>query len=382
MSRFTSVVDRNSNLPSYAYIDATSVTTKDFNQFDVNGTYQANAPNSYFNGNIVSTSTVNAAVVSGTTSISAPQISATTSISTPQISATTSISAPTITATTQISTPLLMINGQTFQMNGVNAIAIGKDAGQLGQGQEAIAIGFESGNTNQGIYTIAIGKESGKTSQGQYAVGIGYRAGVSNQHERTIILNASNHTVVTAGVERCYIAPIRNVTTAGTGQNRHVYYSTGTHECTTSANVKQFEPNAAWPSNSGCIGEMIYAGPVTTNILQSNELVYYISGAQITLGQGLWQIQAWHDLSGGTSPTKFRGAIANVSGSGFSSNISGAWSQTLVFNTSGSTSNILTTPPMMYYVGTTPITFIAAMNVVSPAATYSWTSYIQAIRFA
>lgn len=370
MSRFTSVVDRNSNLPSYAYIDATSVTTKDFNQFDITGTYQANAPNSYFNGNIVSTSTVNAAVVSGTTLIDAPQISATTSIS-----------APTITATTQISTPLLFINGQTFQINGVNAIAIGKDAGQLDQGQEAIAIGFESGNKNQGNYAIAIGKRSGKTDQGQYAVGIGYRAGVSNQHERTIILNATNQTVVSEGVERCYIAPIRNVTT-GTGQNKHVYYSTSTHECTTSANVKQFDPNAAWPSNSGCIGEMIYAGPVTTNILQSNEFVFYLSGAQITLGQGLWQIQSWHDLSGGTSPTKFRGAISNVNGSMFSSNISGAWSQTLVYNTSGSTSNVFTTPPMMYYVGTSPITFIAAMNVVSPAATYSWVSYIQAIRFA
>jgi hypothetical protein len=377
MSRFTSVVDRTSNLPSYA----TSVTTKDFNQFDINGTYQANAPNSYFNGNIVSTSTVNAAVVSGTTLIDAPQISATNSINAPQISATTSISAPTITATTQISTPLLIINGQTFQMNGVNAIAIGKDAGQLGQGQEAIAIGFESGNTNQGNYTIAIGKESGKTSQGQYAVGIGYRAGVSNQHERTIILNATNQTVVSQGVDRCYIAPIRNVPT-GTGQTGHVYYSTSTNECTTSANVKQFDPNAAWPSNSGCIGEMRYAGPVTTNILQSNEFVFYLSGAQITLGQGLWQIQSWHDVSGVTSPTKFRAVISNVNGSGFSSNISGAWSQTLVYNTSGSTSNILTTPPMMYYVGTSPITFIAAMNVVSPAATYTWTSYIQAIRFA
>ena len=370
MSRFTSVVDRNSNLPSYAYIDATSVTTKDFNQFDINGTYQANAPNSYFNGNIVSTSTVNAAVVSGTTLIDAPQISATTSIS-----------APTITATTQISTPLLFINGQTFQINGVNAIAIGKDAGQSGQGQEAIAIGFESGNENQGNYTVAIGKRSGKTNQGAYAVGIGYRAGISNQHERTIILNATNQTVVSHGVDRCYIAPIRNVTT-GTGQTNHVYYSTSTHECTTSANVKQFDPNAAWPSNSGCIGEMIYAGPVTTNILQSNEFVFYLSGAQITLGQGLWQIQSWHDVSGGTSPTKFRGVISNVNGSMFSSNISGAWSQTLVYNTSGSTSNVFTTPPMMYYVGTSPITFIAAMNVVSPAATYSWVSYIQAIRFA
>jgi hypothetical protein len=382
MSRFTSVVDRNSNLPSYAYIDATSVTTKDFNQFDINGTYQANAPNSYFNGNIVSTSTVNAAVVSGTTLIDAPQISATTSISAPQISATTSISAPTITATTQISTPLLFINGQTFQINGVNAIAIGKDAGQSGQGQEAIAIGFESGNENQGNYTVAIGKRSGKTNQGAYAVGIGYRAGISNQHERTIILNATNQTVVSHGVDRCYIAPIRNVTTGTHGQNRHVYYSTGSHECTTSANVKQFDPNAAWPSNSGCIGEMIYAGPVTTNILQSNEFVFYLSGAQITLGEGLWQIQSWHDLGGGASPTKFRGAISNVNGSMFSSNISGAWSQTLVYNTSGSISNVFTTPPMMYYVGTSPITFIAAMNVVSPAATYSWTSYIQAIRFA
>jgi hypothetical protein len=228
---------------------------------------------------------------------------------------------------------------------------------------------------------IAIGSGAGTTNQGTNAIAIGTNAGTTNQGNGTIVLNASGSTLNGATANACFINPIRSVTTGSNSQTGHVYYSTSTNECMTSSNVKQFDPNTVWPSNSGCIGEVQF-GPFTTrSITQSGENVFIVTGSTITLNQGLWQIQSWSDISGSTSPTKYRIGVANASGSGYGSNISGVWASNLIFNQSGSTSNIGTSQPIVYYVAT-PMTFYAGVNVVTPSATYTWNSYIQAIRLA
>jgi len=69
--------------------------------------------------------------------------------------------------------------GQTTQ--GSQAIAIGNNAGKTTQGDAAIAIGLDAGSQAQGYRGIAIGEGAGETNQASYAIAIGYQSGETAQ---------------------------------------------------------------------------------------------------------------------------------------------------------------------------------------------------------
>ena len=69
--------------------------------------------------------------------------------------------------------------GLTSQSTG--AVGIGAAAGQISQGSYGVAIGNAAGYTGQGDSSTAVGRDSGKTNQGTTAVAVGYRAGQTSQ---------------------------------------------------------------------------------------------------------------------------------------------------------------------------------------------------------
>ena len=71
--------------------------------------------------------------------------------------------------------------GQNFQ--GVNAVAIGAEAGNIlqGLGSNAVAVGYLAGNFRQGANSVAVGVQAGQTMQGQNAVAVGLQAGKTLQ---------------------------------------------------------------------------------------------------------------------------------------------------------------------------------------------------------
>ena len=83
---------------------------------------------------------------------------------------------------------------------GSTNITLGRNAGQTGAGQ--------------GLNAIAIGQEAGQTGQGQNAIAIGYRAGNTGQRANSIVINASGSALNTGTTGTCFVAPIRNPNTS------------------------------------------------------------------------------------------------------------------------------------------------------------------------
>jgi hypothetical protein len=98
-----------------------------------------------------------------------------------------------------------------------NSIAIGKEASKAGGGSDSIAIGYNAMLSNgSAAYTTAIGYEAARSNSvgggSDRAIAIGYRAGYATLHPNSIILNAENAILNSAGTDRFYVAPIRNTT--------------------------------------------------------------------------------------------------------------------------------------------------------------------------
>lgn len=112
---------------------------------------------------------------------------------------------------------------------GARSIAIGKQAGNDKQGISCIAIGQDAGYTEQGSNSIAIGYQAGNGAQGINSIAIGNSAGNSSQHANTIIINASGAALNSSGIDRMFVAPIRN--TGGTSIPAFaLYYNPTTKE--------------------------------------------------------------------------------------------------------------------------------------------------------
>jgi hypothetical protein len=114
---------------------------------------------------------------------------------------------------------------------GSSAIALGSAAGGYVQGSSAIALGYRAGVSSQGNNSIAIGYMAGETTQGTNAVAIGTNAGVNNQAANSIILNASGVDLNGAISYATYISPIRN----DVSTSNLLGYNTTTNEVTYSA---------------------------------------------------------------------------------------------------------------------------------------------------
>jgi hypothetical protein len=71
---------------------------------------------------------------------------------------------------------------------GINAIAIGVNAGSEYQGTNTIAIGINAGYSRQQLSAIAIGNNAGQISQGSGSIAIGYYAGNTLQDQKSIAI--------------------------------------------------------------------------------------------------------------------------------------------------------------------------------------------------
>jgi len=71
---------------------------------------------------------------------------------------------------------------------GDNSVAIGDSAGYNSQGSSAVAIGYGAGNISQGNYGTAVGDYSGQTNQGAYSTAIGHYAANSGQGSQSVAI--------------------------------------------------------------------------------------------------------------------------------------------------------------------------------------------------
>ena len=99
--------------------------------------------------------------------------------------------------------------GRTGQRD--NAIAIGTQAGFFNQNVQAVALGYYAGSSGQTAGAVAIGWQAGQTGQGNSSIAIGKGAGTSFQANSTIILNASGSEFngVDGQANSFYVKPIR-----------------------------------------------------------------------------------------------------------------------------------------------------------------------------
>jgi hypothetical protein len=84
-----------------------------------------------------------------------------------------------------------LANGTVIKDTSGNAVAIGRNAGQITQGSNSVAIGLLAGNNNQGGSSIAIGAEAGEDSQGIQSVAIGVAAGETSQGNSATALGST-----------------------------------------------------------------------------------------------------------------------------------------------------------------------------------------------
>ena len=120
--------------------------------------------------------------------------------------------------------------GKTSQS--ARTVSIGYACGQTSQDFNAVAVGYYAGSTNQGENSVAIGNQAGLGDQGDFCVSIGHYAGRTGaNHANVICINATNSELSPAGVDRCYIKPIR----AASGQSNVLSWNSSTGEITCEA---------------------------------------------------------------------------------------------------------------------------------------------------
>jgi hypothetical protein len=131
----------------------------------------------------------------------------------------------------------------TWNVGSTN-ITLGRNAGQTG--------------TGQGLNAIAIGQEAGQTGQGQNAIAIGYRAGNTGQRANSIVINASGSALNTGTTGTCFVAPIRN---PNTNYNNFLNYDETTKEVVYNYFMMPVGTTAQRPGTTGpaaVIGMMRY----------------------------------------------------------------------------------------------------------------------------
>ena len=110
------------------------------------------------------------------------------------------------------------------------SIAIGTGAGYNLQKERAIAIGTNAGYSAQNPYSIAIGDGvSENVAQGACSIGIGRFAGYNSLQPSTIIINATGATLNSDKPRAFYVAPIATRSNIGTFYST-LYYDNATKE--------------------------------------------------------------------------------------------------------------------------------------------------------
>ena len=114
-------------------------------------------------------------------------------------------------------------------LQSANAVAVGDRSGSYTQGAGAVAVGQFAGNYLQGAGAVAVGNSAGYNGQGINAVAIGYLAGNNNQANNSIIINATGATLDQTTANTFTVSPVRN-DVANTGQI--LFYNTTSKEIT------------------------------------------------------------------------------------------------------------------------------------------------------
>ena len=127
-----------------------------------------------------------------------------------------------------------------------DSLAIGSYAGFTGQKAYSVAVGNYAGNNTQGLQAVAIGSGAGQTTQGNYAVAIGNNAGNTNQPPNSIAINALA-AVLNPGHSGFFVNPVN----PDNAQTLALAYNTSTKEIVTSTSVAAGTtlPNGTAPSD-------------------------------------------------------------------------------------------------------------------------------------
>lgn len=120
--------------------------------------------------------------------------------------------------------------GAGNRRQGIDSIAIGNTAGNDNQRQSSIAIGPSAGQRGQGTNCIAIGTSAGNNTQRNDSICIGGGAGDTRCDDGCIIINGGGISLISGGINRLYINPIRRVANPAGGVPGSLWYDSGTKE--------------------------------------------------------------------------------------------------------------------------------------------------------
>jgi hypothetical protein len=192
-------------------------------------------------------------------------------------------------------------------------VAIGTNAGFTGQKAYSVAVGNYAGNNTQGLQAVAIGSGAGQTTQGNYAVAIGNNAGNTNQPPNSIAINALT-SVLNPGHSGFFVNPVN----PDNAQTLALAYNPSTKEIVTSTAVAAGTtlPNGTAPSdyvywsgsawvlgttkvglgsNAGATDQGIYTVAIGNSAGQTNQGNYAVAIGNYaantnTLGNGLLSV--------------------------------------------------------------------------------------------
>ena len=211
--------------------------------------------------------------------------------------------------TTQISTPgkiLLTTNNVFIGSNaltsqGVNAVAIGPNAGLTSQGSNGVAIGSNTASSTQGNNCVAIGTSAGGSSQSSSGIAIGNGAGTTSQGGSSVAIGSSTGNA-TQGTNCVAIGTLAGTTTQGNSAVSIGYNAGNSTQGTNSVAIGINAANNAQSNSAVAIGNgagfgsqgnsAIAIGPQAGNVSQGGSAIAIgaQAGQGTTTSQGVYSI--------------------------------------------------------------------------------------------
>lgn len=170
-------------------------------------------------------------------------------------------------------------NGATLRNH---TVAIGYEAGSIGQQNKAVGIGYRAANTNQEVNAVALGFMAGYYGQGQHAVALGAYSGINSQSANSICINATPGTLDSSGINRFHVKPIRN-----TGA---ISYNSGTGEFHGNSSDDRVKHNETYITNA--LRTIMKLKPQTYDKCTSLESNTYIEAHE----SGFIAQDIWYDV--------------------------------------------------------------------------------------
>jgi hypothetical protein len=206
---------------------------------------------------------------------------------------------------------------------GIGNIAVGHDAGgKLTTAQKIVAIGRDAltnATTLQGAICIGYRAGYNTTTNGTDSIAIGNSAGFTTLNNNVIILNASGTTLNSAGINRFYVRPVRNLTTFG----QLLYYDNVSAEAVYSAPIL----NSGFPmtlalgatdygttlnGNATYLGSYVIVTGVVSGTLATG-VVTSVVNVTIPVGVSIINVTETLNISASAVFTRMRRTLSTVS---------------------------------------------------------------------